>query len=213
MSDFFSDHPDLVRHIVSQGGADVLAASKTLRNHDPDCAGFYRRWARAGCQANTEHEKECLRRIGLDSPTCTGTYSITALSKGWPEHHSSMRAKSVRKLVQALFAEPRRPKVSTLLRFVTGGAAGTFTLRRDQWSNTFSFSLRLRRSTNMFNLTDAQMADAIRLFVKRSGAVSLDFLGNEAFHIRIPRALSISVTRFHEEMPHEEWRLLAGERS
>ena len=54
---------DLVRHIVSLGGAGIASSSKSIPDAQSPCAPLYERWQRTGCEATSDAERCCLRTL------------------------------------------------------------------------------------------------------------------------------------------------------
>ena len=206
-------NPDLVRHLVSLGGAGIASSSKTIRDAQSPCAPLYERWQRSGCEAHSEAERRCLRAIGgPGSLLCTGTFSLVALANGWPQRREFVPAASVADRVATLFGEPPRPNVTTVMEAIWMGSK--LIIQSGKKANFLFFIGPRRRPRfphNRFALTHCQVIDAVRTIMTRVGNTQLPTV---PFGIRVPRALSIAVSRDSDDGRQEalRWPLLNADR-
>ena len=83
MTDAVTSNTDLARRLISMGGTELLAASKSIRNAHQPCTRKYERWREHGCKADSDEDRMCLQAIGgLESTLCQGEYTLTSMESG-----------------------------------------------------------------------------------------------------------------------------------
>jgi hypothetical protein len=203
MSNEVLSNTDLARKVISMGGTEVLATSKSVRHAHAPCAQHYERWRQAGCRATSDEQRACLNQIGLDSALCQGEYSSVAIVDGWPVASSNVAATTIAQRVQQLLTE-QRPYVTTVVTIAW--RAGSVTLQ-----SAASKTLSVRRGAFgrvRCRLTDAQCAQTMHALLTTVGRVQLPPPANE---VVLPRSFEVRVVRSHD-LTQNEWLLLTAER-